>query len=424
MVTQPLGYENIYYVYRLHPHGETDLHRVLIGKFMLSPEGFHVLEDHVGWLEKLEKESPEEVARTIHALSQSMYYQVVNLEDIRQGHHPDLVKELPAGGDDSAGPQSSFVYHRQGMAKPQTLEFISGKAYLDGHSLSDEELQVLLDNVQGGSATLGYTQDLEPIEKAEAAFMTLAKIEPHLEQALQGLREAVKAGHIDPKVLKALTGEIFTDSMVKRMGNKKAYADFLSRPKQGVHIRMDGNDFGQINKTHGFETGNQAIAAMGNAIREAMDETTGAKQGKTFRIGGDEFHAFVPSHEHAALFARSVRNKLEQVPAVGGTHNLSLSIGMGHTPDHAELAMINAKGAKKAAGYQPGQAKTHAASQVPGFEGHIPTGPDQLNLKPLPAPEPTPVPVHVSAPVEIKPPVSVQSAQGSQPRPATGTGHQ
>jgi GGDEF domain-containing protein len=168
------------------------------------------------------------------------------------------------------------------------------------------------------------------------------------------------------------------------MGNKKAYADFLGRPKQGVHIRMDGNDFGAINKLHGFETGNQAITAMGGAIREAMDEAVGAKHGKVFRIGGDEFHAFVPSHDHAAQFARAVRQKLEAIPAVGGTHNLSLSMGFGHTPDHAELAMINAKGAKKESYYPVGQAKTHAASQVPGFEGHIPLGPDQLNLKPIP----------------------------------------
>lgn len=400
------GLQNLYLICQIHPHGQ-DLHTSVVGKFYLDKDHFEVLEDHVGWLEELSRKSPAEASSVIWRLANSMYYKVVSAEDIRQGKHPELIPEtsVPA----SAGPESRFEYHRMGVPEAQLLEFHEGKAYLDGHPLSQEELQQMLDNVQAGHATLGYKQaEQDSLEKAEDFFMTLAKVEPKLDAALAGLRQAVKDGHVHPDVLKHLTNEIFTDSMVKGMGNKKAYLDFLSRPKAGVHVRMDGNDFGGINKVHGFETGNKAISAMGAAIREAMDEAVGRAHGKVFRIGGDEFHAFVPSHEHAAHFARTVRNKLEAIPAVGGTHNLSLSLGFGHTPDHAELALINAKGAKKAAGYTPGQAKTHAASQVPGFEGHIPTGSDQLPLKPLPAPEPKPVPVQV-----------VQPEPSAAPAPAT-----
>lgn len=402
------GLHNLYLICQLHPHGE-DLHTTVIGKFYLDKEHFEVLEDHVGWLEELGKKPAAEAAKVIWRLRNSMYYKVVSMEDVRQGKHPELINEEPT--PPSAGPESRFEYHRVGVPEAQLMEFHNGKAYLDGHPLSPDDLQHMLDNVQQGAATLGYKQieKEEDLDKAEEFYMSLSKVEPHLDSALQGLRAAVKAGHVHPDVLKHLTKEIFTDSMVKGLGNKKAYLDFLGRPKQGVHIRMDGNDFGGINKLHGFETGNGAISAMGGAIREAMDEAVGRAHGKVFRIGGDEFHAFVPSHEHAAHFARSVRNKLEAIPAVGGTHALSLSLGFGHTPDHAELALINAKGAKKASGAAPGQAKTHAASQVPGFEGHIPTGKDQLPLKPLPTPEPKPVPVQVvqpeqpSAPAPTKP---------------------
>lgn len=373
---------NVYYVYRLHPHGTDELHHRLAAKFVLTKNHFEVLEDHTGQFEKLAKESPGKVAASIHSLSRSMYYKIVNVQDLHDGKHPELIREHV--GQPSAVPESTFEYHRVGMPEAQQLEFHDGKAYLDGHPLEDRDLQLLLDNAKQGHATIRYHQAEEPMEKAEEFFMSLSKVEPHLEQALAGLRAAVKAGQLDPQHLRVLTQELFTDSMVKGMGNKKAYADFLSRPKQGVHIRMDGNDFGGINKLHGFETGNQAISAMGGAIRDAMREAVGTKHGKLFRIGGDEFHAFVPTHEHAALFARAVRSKLEQIPAVGGTHNLSLSMGFGHTPDHAELALINAKGVKKSSGAKPGQARTHAASQVPGFEGVIPTGPDQLPLKPIP----------------------------------------
>jgi len=401
------GLQNLYLLCQIHPHGD-ELHTTVIGKFYLDSEHFEVLEDHVGWLGDLQKQSPAEASRVIWRLANSMYYKVVNMEDMRQGKHPELINEEPI--PPTAGPESRFEYHRVGMPEAQLVEFHEGKAYLDGHPLSPQDLQHMLDNVQAGSATLGYKQAEDDLQKSEEFYMTLAKVEPHLDAALQGLRAAVKAGHVHPDVLKHLTGEIFTDSMVKGMGNKKAYMDFLSRPKQGVHIRMDGNDFGGINKVHGFETGNKAITALGGAVREAMDEAVGRANGKAFRIGGDEFHAFVPSHEHAAQFARALRQKLEAIPAVGGTHNLSMSLGFGHTPDHAELAMINAKGAKKASGAKPGQAKTHAASQVPGYEGLIPTGADQLPLKQIPeapapvAPAPIKTPEQPSTPTSIHPP--------------------
>jgi diguanylate cyclase (GGDEF)-like protein len=160
--------------------------------------------------------------------------------------------------------------------------------------------------------------------------------------------------------------------MIPSMGNKVAHKDFLSRPRKGVFVHLDLNDFGSINKQHGHPVGDQAIVASGNAIRSAMNEAVGKKNGKLFRIGGDEFVAHVPSHEHAAQFLRNLRGQLDSIPAIRGTHRLSTSAGIGHTPEHAEQALMQAKGAKKAMGYLPGQAKTHAASMIPGKEGVIP----------------------------------------------------
>jgi hypothetical protein len=124
---------------------------------------------------------------------------------------------------------------------------------------------------------------------------------------------------------------------------------------------------------------------MGTAIKEARDETVGTKHGKVFRIGGDEFTVHVPTHEHAAHFMRNLRQKLEAIPPVGGTHQLSVSAGIGTSPQQADQAQIQAKVAKKAAGYKPGMAKTHVYSAVPGHEGHIPMDPGQLPISPPPA---------------------------------------
>jgi diguanylate cyclase (GGDEF)-like protein len=187
------------------------------------------------------------------------------------------------------------------------------------------------------------------------------------------LRAAVKAGHVHPDALKHISGHLFKDTLVPSMGNKKAYNDFAQKKDRGgVHVHMDMNDFGKINKIHGFEAGDHAIRAAGQAIREAADET--GTKAKAHRVGGDEFRLHFPNHEHAVRFARAVRNKFEQIPHVGGTHKISASIGIGANPEYAEQSLIFAKNAKVKANYPEGQAETHAHSGMPGFSGHIPVG--------------------------------------------------
>jgi GGDEF domain-containing protein len=214
---------------------------------------------------------------------------------------------------------------------------------------------------------------IERVAELAAQFEELAKAAPEVREAMKGLQAAAKTGALDPKHVDAIRRGLFTDRMTGgKMGNQAAYEDFALGAKGGVHVRLDANDFGSINKMHGFETGNEAIKSLGHGIRTALDETVGQSKSKLFRIGGDEFHVHVPTHEHAAVFARKLRQKLgEQVP-VGGTHRLSVSMGFGHSPEHAEQALIHAKTAKKAMNYPVGQAQTHAHSLVSGKEGAVP----------------------------------------------------
>lgn len=368
---------NFFNIYRTHPD-EEPVHRSLVGRIMLTDNSFHVLEDHSPgrWLTALEKLPPADVAQRIHALARnSMYYTVIPLSEIHEGHHEDLI---PSVQGEKEMPEARFSYHRTGMSDPQILEFHEGKAFLDGHPLDEQDLELMLQNVAADNATLDYAD----VKKSE----DLIKIEPELEQALAGLREAVKGGHIDQSVLKTLSRQIFADSMVPTVGNKKAYEDFLSRPRAGVHGVLDGNSFGAINKVFGQSTGDEAIKAYGNAIRDAMDEAVGRGNGKVHRIGGDEFHFHVPSHEHAALFARTLRNHLEAIPPIGGSHQLSVSMGFGPTPHHAEQALLSAKAAKKASGAAPGQEKSFVHSGMPGAEGPIPLDAEKLKLQAPPAP--------------------------------------
>jgi len=139
-----------------------------------------------------------------------------------------------------------------------------------------------------------------------------------------------------------------------------------------VHVSLDLNDFGTINKLHGFEVGDAAIKSAGKAIREAADVSS--SRAKAHRVGGDEFMLHFPNIEQAHAFAKNVRSKFGEIPKIGGTHRLSASIGMGESPEHAEKSLIQAKTAKKAAQYQLGEADTHAHSMVPGNIGHLPVG--------------------------------------------------
>lgn len=372
-------FSSLWYVFGVHPDSGEPQYR-LLGRFWLHSGNFTVLEDHgMAPGKDLATMPPEQASRLIRSMNNSQRRIVANGEDLRQGLYPDLLPHVDSPGlpselkealgkqlvDDPNPPRkSSFDYHRDGMPSAQHLEIEGDKGTLDGQPLAPEEMKKLMANLQAGKAKLRH--------RLSKSSESLLKIEPHLAEALGQVREAVKSGAVHPHALKTLNQTLFTDTMVPQIGNKMAYNDFRSRPRPGVHVHLDGNDFGSINKMHDHETGNQAIVAMGKALRQAMDESVGRKTGKLFRTGGDEFVAHVPSHEHAALFARALRSKMDAIPAIRGTHRLSMSLGFGPTPEHAEEALKDAKAQKKMAAAPLGQAKTHAASRMPGREGIIP----------------------------------------------------
>lgn len=205
----------------------------------------------------------------------------------------------------------------------------------------------------------------------------LVKVEPELAQHLAALRSTA------PDSAKYLARRLFADSMVKGVGNRLAWEDFQSRPRKGVHVMVDANDFGNINKRWGQTTGDDAIKAFGGALSRASR----AQRGKLFRVGGDEFRAHFETPEQAYAFARQARQELEGLPPVRGEHFHSASIGFGHAPEHAEQALLHAKAAKKAGDYMPGQAKTHAHSLLQGSVGAVPVETEPEGIPPGLAPK-------------------------------------
>lgn len=352
-MSNPISTADIYLIFLLNPTKD-GLQRRQIGKVLIHEGHVSVLEDH--GLGRGIHGSPQQVIKYIDSLARGQRTEVVRLYDIENGSRPDLIPEVEDTEHHIRNTEDPLrlTYHDPDLGGAH-IEVHKDKILLNGQELSSPESEQIMASVKSGHGHLRHGH--LPLEKSDAN--DLNKIEPELEDAIKALRGAVKSGALPETSLKTLTRHVFNDQLVPFVGNKKAYEDFLSRPRKGIHIHIDGNDHGYLNKLYGFETGNDAIRHLARAIKSAMEETVGRKAGKIFRIGGDEFNAHVPSAEHAAAFSRALRAKLDSIPALKGTHSFSASVGYGPTPDHAEESLMQAKTEKAAAGYKKGQAKTH-----------------------------------------------------------------
>lgn len=401
---------HIHQVYMYKPQRDGSVTRHPIGRFMTVGRQLNILEDYHGHLHEALPEGPINMhtLRAMNSLKNSSYLDVVPASKVISGERPELSvgEELK-----STRRPSSFDYRRHDQDASDHLEFKEGKAHLNGHQLNEEQSRALMTHVRNGHASIRYKQNKdEAIKKMEGVLQELLKSTREEQEQASSVNEAhgaleqlVKQGLLDPKHLQTLKDHAYKDPMTgNALGNKFAYSDFLNRPRPGVHVMMDGNSFKSINDKFGHSVGDQAIKHFGRALREASDEVG---QGKLFRVGGDEFAAHFPTHEHAAQFARSVRNKLESMVPIHGSHKISMAFGFGHTPEHADKALYEAKKQKFHPGtankaYEAGNEPSMAHSLVPGSEGPIPLDHSQLNIKP-PAdpvtfkPEPTEQPASV-----------------------------
>lgn len=227
--------------------------------------------------------------------------------------------------------------------------------------------------------------------------MRLRKSFEELRESMDPKMAATIGAHPDAQARDTLARAIYHDVLVPGVGNKLAYRDFLSRPRGGVHVTLDLNDFKNINDTHGYEAGDNAISNAGQSFSEASR----ANRGKLFRVGGDEFRAHFESPEQAYSFLRDAQQHFGNLQPAGGTHRLSFSAGLGESPEHADSALHQAKAAKAAqfgsarspGAWQPGHGKHFVHSALAGAAGPVPieASPDvPPGLKRLTEPMPMP----------------------------------
>lgn len=385
------------------------------GRFLVADGHVHHLEDYHGLLAR---EIPEGVvddftiAKMAHPGSG---LKVAARGAILGGHRTDVLPEAdlqplpkpvevtPQMARDHAEvkPPSVWHYTRAGHDRPHVLEARGGAFTLDGNPLGDEEVGTILDNVRTRAARLRYARGSaqQALGKIEAQFADLRKADMDVQDALAHL-DQLAGDEKTAGAVAALRRHVFEDPMVPGLGNKLAYQKFAAKGTPGATVVGDANFFKQINDVHGHAAGDSAIRAVGSAWRDAAEEVG---QSKAHRFGGDEFHAHFPTYEHAADFARRLRSKLDQVPPVGGTHRLSMSLGIGHDFPTADRAAYAAKHGKE--GHTPSTVPTMLAHSLhQGFEGAVPLDEHQLKLTPPTldqrpqVPEKTPLPASPAPP--------------------------
>jgi diguanylate cyclase (GGDEF)-like protein len=128
----------------------------------------------------------------------------------------------------------------------------------------------------------------------------------------------------------ALTGLPNRRAMSDTLKRMSAHAGRTAQPLAAIAFDLDG--FKSINDRYGHETGDAALSAVGECLRECLRESDFAA-----RTGGEEFLVLAPDTdlEGARVLAEKLRAALsrEEVPSL--LEPMTASFGVAVMPDHA-----------------------------------------------------------------------------------------
>ena len=131
-----------------------------------------------------------------------------------------------------------------------------------------------------------------------------------------------------------LTGLLSSRSFFSELRREAGRATAENRPF--CVLMMDGDNFKNVNDTHGHLTGSKTIEEIGFSIITNLRSGDAAA-----RFGGDEFAAFLLDADlpQAIVAAERIRQSIESYPfsivrqGSKGTHNITMSIGISSFPD-------------------------------------------------------------------------------------------
>jgi diguanylate cyclase (GGDEF)-like protein len=370
--------DDIYHSHLLvHRDGKVTRHPA--GRFMVKDGVLHHLEDYHQGLQAITIPAGPVTAATVDRINgPGPHLSVASHHDISNGHRLDFIPEhplpqmlpdppqlmQPVEAKEPPKPPSVWHYTRVGHDRPHVLESREGKFMLDGNPLAHDEVATILDNVRTKSGKLRYVKSM--------GNNALAKAEEMDPQAALAHLGSLGGDDKTNAAVAALRRHVFEDPMNPGIGNKYAYETFRATNPNGVWTSIDVNDLKHLNDTQGHDAGDALIRGFGAAARTAVDPA----DSKLFRAGGDEYTMWHPTPEAAYSALRNIRHHVDQIPPINGTHRISFSAGLGHTFDHADKALYQAKAQKKLPtgerAFAPGSVPHFAHSMIPGSEGPVP----------------------------------------------------
>jgi diguanylate cyclase (GGDEF)-like protein len=180
----------------------------------------------------------------------------------------------------------------------------------------------------GEAVGILYVDDFTPRKFASEELQTLEILASFASIAIHNAQT-----HMTIK-LQAIT------DCVTGLFNRRCFEDLMIRELQRAerHERefslalVDVNDFKKYNDTYGHQAGDQALSALGEAIRKAIRGTDIAA-----RYGGDEIVIILPETKLAKaynMFVNRIKREIEEgFTAISGRgHVLSVSIGIAAYP--------------------------------------------------------------------------------------------
>lgn len=183
-----------------------------------------------------------------------------------------------------------------------------------------------------------------------------------MDQEIQELLNRVRTGVTTPDDASALERHLTSDSMIPEIRNRLAYTHHIRQhDNSGVHVHVDLNDFGMINKRYGDHVGDEAIVNAGKIISHVGKKWGG----RVFRSGGDEFKLWFLQPHHAENFSKELGEHLSLHDGVTGDHKLSASVGIGHSRQRAEDALVSAKSQIKSISKDGHVVRFHPEGQSP-----------------------------------------------------------